>query len=206
MSATEKVVFLFDDDNTSRGNDQIIADFESHLLNDFGFQPTEAYWVIFEALRNELGYADYLGALHRYRLCTENDPRPLALSALLADYPFVQHLFSGSIEFLQHFRTWKKTVNLPEAEVVFQPVNMDRPCILAINGDSSTIRFALYVFTPLLRSLIHGKVTRIGMSGTSLAICDAEGNELERRYIDATSYDDAVSVLLECLNEHPSVR
>jgi FMN phosphatase YigB (HAD superfamily) len=124
MSAIEKVVFLFDVDNTLLDNDRIIADLSAHLLKNFGSRSSEQYWKIFEALRAELGYADYLGALQRYRLCTENDPRLLAISSFLVNYPFWDRLLTGSIEVIRHFRNWGPTVILSDGDVVFQPLKV----------------------------------------------------------------------------------
>jgi len=55
--------FLFDVDNTLLDNDRVIADLESEV----GADRAQHYWRIFEQLRTELGCADYLGALQRYR-------------------------------------------------------------------------------------------------------------------------------------------
>ena len=55
--------FLFDVDNRLLDNDRVIADLESEV----GADRAQHYWRIFEQLRTELGYADYLGALQRYR-------------------------------------------------------------------------------------------------------------------------------------------
>ena len=68
---TANVVFLLDVDNTLLDNDRIIADLRSHLEAAFGGASAARYWAAFEALRAELGYADYLGALQRYRSDTE---------------------------------------------------------------------------------------------------------------------------------------
>jgi len=57
------VVFLFDVDNTLLDNDRIAADLRRHLTQVLGSERQERYWAIFEELRSELGYADYLGAL-----------------------------------------------------------------------------------------------------------------------------------------------
>src|SRR5207247_4028713 len=35
----------------------------AHLEHDFGPEQSARYWTIYEALRTELGYADYLGAV-----------------------------------------------------------------------------------------------------------------------------------------------
>ena len=58
------------------------ADLSAHLEREFGRAHRDRYWSIFEALRAELGYADYLGALQRYRL--ENLDEPQLLLDVLA--------------------------------------------------------------------------------------------------------------------------
>jgi hypothetical protein len=62
------LVFLFDVDNTLLNNDRVQADLDVYLGVEHGSTARTRYWEIFEKLRSELGYADYLGALERYRL------------------------------------------------------------------------------------------------------------------------------------------
>ena len=57
------LVFLVDVDNTLIDNDAVIADLRNHLVDVFGPDCERRYWEIFEQLRTELGYADYLGAV-----------------------------------------------------------------------------------------------------------------------------------------------
>jgi len=80
-------VFLFDVDNTLLDNDRVTADLKQHLETEVGHQGAQCYWSIFERLRSQLGYADYLGALQRYRSKNPHDPRLLAVSRFLIDYP-----------------------------------------------------------------------------------------------------------------------
>ncbi len=82
------LVFLLDVDNTLLDNDRIEEDLKDHLEREFGSDCRQRYWKIFEELRVQLGYADYLGALQRYRLRDLNDPRLLLMSSFLVDYPF----------------------------------------------------------------------------------------------------------------------
>ncbi|MEZ5573886.1 MAG: hypothetical protein R3E64_18005 [Halioglobus sp.] len=126
MSATDNVVFLFDVDNTLIDNDRIIADLKAHLTREFGSESSERYWLAFEALRAELGYADYLGALQRYRRLTHNDPRLLAISSFLIDYPFWDRLYPSSLEVIHHVGKWGPTVILSDGDVVFQPHKVRR--------------------------------------------------------------------------------
>ena len=74
----------------------------------------------------ELGYADYLGALQRYRLEDQCDTRLLLMSSFLVDYPFADRLYPGALDALKHARAWGKTVILSDGDVVFQPRKVER--------------------------------------------------------------------------------
>ena len=121
MTAPSPVVFLLDVDNTLLDNDQVIADLQAHLLREFGAARSARYWEIFEQLRDELGYADYLGALQRYRLDDTNDTQLLQMSFFLLDYPFAKRLYAGALDVLRRLRTAGPTVILSDGDVVFQP-------------------------------------------------------------------------------------
>ena len=121
MKAPDDVVFLFDVDNTLLDNDRVIDDLRNHLEREFGRQNRDRYWEIFEALRAELGYADYLGALQRYRLEAIHDPKLLLMSSFLVDYPFANRLYPGSLAVVDHLHRWGPTVILSDGDVVFQP-------------------------------------------------------------------------------------
>jgi FMN phosphatase YigB (HAD superfamily) len=120
------VVFLFDVDNTLLNNDQIEKDLRCHLERVFGRESRDRYFAIFEDLRANLGYADYLGALQRYRLQDLCDPRLLMMSSYLVDYPFANRLYPGSLDALEHVRQWGLTVILSNGDVVFQPRKIQR--------------------------------------------------------------------------------
>jgi FMN phosphatase YigB (HAD superfamily) len=126
MTPPSEVVFLFDVDNTLLDNDRVQDDLRSHLERGFGAESRDRYWAIFEELRAELGYADYLGALQRYRLEDLCDPRLLMMSSFLVDYPFASRLYPGSLEALKHVRAWGPTVILSDGDVVFQPRKVQR--------------------------------------------------------------------------------
>src|ERR1700750_1455580 len=74
------VVFLFDVDNTLLDNDRVAADLQRYLASEVGPDGAQEYWRIFEQLRAELGYADYLGALQRYRVEHPHAPHLLTIS------------------------------------------------------------------------------------------------------------------------------
>jgi FMN phosphatase YigB (HAD superfamily) len=121
MTLPGKVVFLFDVDNTLLDNDRVLDDLRNHLEHEFGAETRDRYFAILEELYAELGYADYLGALQRYRLEDMCDPRLLMISSFLVDYPFAKRLYTGSLAALAHLRQWGATVILSDGDVAFQP-------------------------------------------------------------------------------------
>jgi FMN phosphatase YigB (HAD superfamily) len=126
MTAPHDIVFLFDCDNTLLDNDRVQADLRAHLESEFGVASRDRYWQIFEDLRTELGYADYLGALQRYRLRGGCDTRMLLMSSFLVDYPFRDRLYPGALAALSHCLQWGPTVILSDGDVVFQPRKVQR--------------------------------------------------------------------------------
>ena len=130
MTAPQDVVFLLDVDNTLLDNDRVIADLRGHLEREFGTASAARYWAIFEGLRSELGYADYLGALQRYRLDAElgqgSDLRLLQMSAFLIDYPFADRLYPRTLEVVERLSSFGSTVILSDGDVVFQPRKVRR--------------------------------------------------------------------------------
>lgn len=121
-----KTVFLFDVDNTLLDNDAVQEDLSAHLAREFGTASRDRYWAIFEELRGELGYADYLGALQRYRLENLDDPQLLRVSAFLVDYPFAARLYPGALAALECCGRLGETVILSDGDVVFQPRKVQR--------------------------------------------------------------------------------
>jgi FMN phosphatase YigB (HAD superfamily) len=119
--AKAPIVFLFDVDNTLLDNDRVTADIAAYLDEHFGSFARKEYFGIFETLRNELGYADYLGALQRYRVAHREEVRVLNLSSFLIDYPFADRLYAGAIDLLYRCRDQYPTAILSDGDVVFQP-------------------------------------------------------------------------------------
>lgn len=124
--AKHPAVFLLDVDNTLLDNDRIVADLMRHLEREVGPERQRRYWAIFEELRDELGYADYLGALQRYRVEHPRDPHLLTVSYFLVNYPFANRLFPRSLDVIEHLRAWGPAVILSDGDVVFQPRKIER--------------------------------------------------------------------------------
>ena len=80
--------------------------------------------------------------------------------------------------------------------------------ILTINGGSSSIKFAIYQDVEPLKRLLHGKIDRIGLSGTNLVCNDAAGKHETTLSIAGSDHRSAANVLIDWLQkqgEFPSV-
>jgi FMN phosphatase YigB (HAD superfamily) len=121
-----EIVFLLDVDNTLLDNDRVTSDLRGYLTREMGSACAHQYFAIFEALRGELGYADYLGALQRYRDVNPRDPRVLSASHYLVDYPFANRLYPESLDVIDRLKTMGTVAILSDGDVVFQPRKVDR--------------------------------------------------------------------------------
>lgn len=132
----EKPVFLFDVDNTLLDNDRVTKDLKAFLLKEVGLARCDRYWQIFEDLRTELGYADYLGALQRYRVENPYESHLLAVSTYLVNYHFANRLFPNSLDVLEYCKKSGKVVILTDGDVVFQPRKIERSGLFeAVEGN-----------------------------------------------------------------------
>lgn len=131
----DTVIFLFDVDNTLLDNDRVAADLKHHLEKEVGHERQQRYWTVFEELRAELGYADYLGALQRYRIEYPRDPHLLTVSSFLINYPFANRLFPNSLDTVDHVKQFGQAVILSDGDVVFQPLKIQRSGLFeAVDG------------------------------------------------------------------------
>jgi FMN phosphatase YigB (HAD superfamily) len=134
--ALADVVFLLDVDNTLLDNDAVIEDLRRHLSEAFGTERAQRYWDIFEELRCELGYADYLGSLQRYRKEHPRDPHVLRLSLFLLHYPFATRLYPRTLDVITALRQRGRVVILSDGDVVFQPYKVERSGLwAAVEGE-----------------------------------------------------------------------
>ena len=122
----QRMVFLFDVDNTLLDNDRVVNDLRKHLETHFGAPIRDRYFAIFEELRTQLGYADYLGALQRYRQENPTEHKLLRMSSFLVDYPFANRLYPNALDAIEHCKQWGRVVVLSDGDVVFQLRKIER--------------------------------------------------------------------------------
>ena len=129
-------VFLIDVDNTLLDNDAVIADVRRHIVDAVGAERERRYWEIFEQLRTELGYADYLGALQRYRVEHPCEMDVLRISLFLQHYPFADRVYAGAFDAIRSLQQRGRVVILSDGDVVFQPRKIERSGLwAAVEGE-----------------------------------------------------------------------
>jgi FMN phosphatase YigB (HAD superfamily) len=130
------VTFLVDVDNTLLDNDAVIDDLRRELVATVGARAEQQYWNLFEARRRELGYADYLGALQRYREEHPREAEVLHVSLFLLDYPFESRVYPRALEVIARLRERGPVAILSDGDVVFQPRKVVRSGLwAAVHGD-----------------------------------------------------------------------
>jgi FMN phosphatase YigB (HAD superfamily) len=121
-----EVVFLLDVDNTLLDNDRFGADLGARLEEAFGADRRDRYWAILAAMREELSYVDYLGALEKFRVGLDDHPDLLQMSSFMLEYPFADRLYPRAVKAIAHLRTMGLPVILSDGDVVFQPRKIER--------------------------------------------------------------------------------
>ncbi|MGS1127458.1 HAD family hydrolase [Rhodanobacter sp. UC4437_H4] len=148
MSEAAALVFLLDVDNTLLDNDRFGAELGDTVATAFGAEQRDRYWAIYGELRDELGYADYLGALQRFRSGLDNEPALLQMSKYLLEYPFEQRLYPHALETVAHLRSLAPTAILSDGDIVFQPHKIRRA------GLWSAVRGEVLVYIHKQRMLV----------------------------------------------------
>ncbi len=73
--------------------------------------------------------------------------------------------------------------------------------ILAINGGSSSIKFALYRTDKLLKNSFNGSVDRIGLPGTNLTFSDSDGKHKNSLILESSDTRSAANFLIDWLEK-----
>ena len=89
----------------------------------------------------------------------------------------------------------RDTVNFPNSRNrVIQ--SQAEGILLAVNGGSSSLKFALFQEADPPVSMRRGMIDRIGLSDTVLVVTDAPAQQSERQTVDASDYQACVGVLV----------
>lgn len=126
MLNRDSTVFLLDVDNTLLDNDRFAEDLRARLTLAFGSDECEHYWTLYDELRIQLGYADYLATLQKFRVGLDTDPDLLEMSTFVLDYPFAERVYPGATAAIAHIGKLGLPVILSDGDIVFQPRKIQR--------------------------------------------------------------------------------
>lgn len=126
MFNRNKLVFLIDVDNTLIDNDRFAADLSARLTLDFGSSECNRFWDIYSRLRDQCGYADYLGALQEFGRERKDHNDVLQMSEFLLEYPFEKRLYPHALEVISHLQKMGALAILSDGDVIFQPRKVQR--------------------------------------------------------------------------------
>ena len=81
------------------------------------------------------------------------------------------------------------------------PVKPANPCILTINGGSSSIKFALFEAGNSLRRILEGRIERIGLPEATFVVKGLNKADNFSRSVTAANHKAAVGVLMDWVEE-----
>jgi len=94
-----------------------------------------------------------------------------------------------------------RSIEIPARSNRIAPVRADRPCILTINGGSSSLKFALFAMADGPVRLLSGRIERIGMPGSRLVLADTKRGQVEDSEVEAPDQAAAVGWLIRRLGD-----
>jgi transaldolase len=184
-------VFLVDVDNTLLDNDQVAADLRHPLQVEVGPERRDRYWAIFEQLRAELGYADYLGALQRYRIEFPRHSHVLVISEYLVNYPFAERLYPGSLDAIAHLEQLGTVVLLTDGDVVFQPRKIHRSNLMRPTAQLHQLGQSLWVDN-ITRGLLTSDTLKRSIDELSITGLTSNPTIFDHAISNGTDYDIAI--------------
>jgi FMN phosphatase YigB (HAD superfamily) len=150
-SRESALVFLLDVDNTLLDNDRFSVDLDARLTQALGPEGRQRYRALYETLRTQRGFADYLEPLQQIRREFETDPDLLQLSAFVLDYPFADLLYPRALDAIASLGTQGLPVILSDGDIVFQPRKIKRSGVWdAVQG-----RVLVYLHKEYMLDAVH---------------------------------------------------
>jgi acetate kinase len=80
-----------------------------------------------------------------------------------------------------------------------------RPCVLTINGGSSSLKFAVFAAADPIVRILSGRVERVGNSGSRMVVSDAGGIRREDRAVEAPDQATAARLVIERVGRDPGL-
>lgn len=117
----ERLVFLFDVDNTLLDNDRVKADMQSALLKLLGEDGSKRFWELYEEVRKELDVVNYPETLKRFAEGWKEKKVAEKAVELLNNWPYKEYLYPGSMAALEHVTKLGEVGILSDGDSDYQP-------------------------------------------------------------------------------------
>jgi acetate kinase len=75
-------------------------------------------------------------------------------------------------------------------------------CTLAVNGGSSSLKFAVFAAADPPERVISGRIERVGQEGSRLRVRDAHDGAIEERAVDAPDQAAAAALVVDVVRSH----
>ncbi len=117
-----KLVFMIDLDNTILDNDGVKKDMQARLVEVLGPEMSARYWELYEILRKEVDFIDFIEGFRRLR--EEFPDRAETVDAAcdeLMNWDFQSRLYPNALETVLHLKSLGLPLLLSDGDPVFQP-------------------------------------------------------------------------------------
>jgi FMN phosphatase YigB (HAD superfamily) len=135
------VVFLLDLDNTLIDNDSVREQLNDGTRRLLGAELADRFWKIYEEVRDECDYVDFLETLDRFHHEADVSPeQERKLDRLILDFPYPEALYPATLDVLAALWKVGMPVVLSDGDPVFQPLKVFR------SGVAEAVRGNVLVF------------------------------------------------------------
>lgn len=126
MSATPRITFFVDVDNTLLDNDGAKREMDTRMDTLLGSAGTSRFWEIYEEVRGERTMVDIPTTLARF--LDEHPDRDLRfeLADVFMRFPFREFVYPGSLNTIKHLRSMGTVAILSDGDPVFQVAKIGR--------------------------------------------------------------------------------
>ena len=135
------VVFLLDLDNTLIDNDAVREQLDEGTRRLLGATFADRFWKIYEEVRDECDYVDFLETLDRFHRVANDPPeQQRKLDRLILDIPYPEARYPATLDVLAALWRAGTPVVLSDGDPVFQPLKIFR------SGVAAAVRGNVLVF------------------------------------------------------------